>query len=128
MEDRGRIEITGAAENNLKKLCLRIPKERLVVLTGVSGSGKSSLAFDTIAQESRRQWQETLPLYLRSRMPHHRRPEVESIQGLTPCVVVDQKPIGAGGQGGRVVFTGTPAQLLRCENSETARFLREATL
>ncbi len=95
MEDRGRIEITGAAENNLKKLCLRIPKERLVVLTGVSGSGKSSLAFATIAEESRRQWQETLPLYLRSRMPHHRRPEVESIQGLTPCVVVDQKPIGS---------------------------------
>lgn len=95
MEERGMIEITGAAENNLKKLCLRIPKERLVVLTGVSGSGKSSLAFDTIAEESRRQWQETLPLYLRSRMPHHRRPEVESIQGLTPCVVVDQKPIGA---------------------------------
>lgn len=65
------IEITGAAENNLKKLSLRIPKEQLVVLTGVSGSGKSSLAFDTIAQESSRQWQETLPLYLRSRMPHH---------------------------------------------------------
>lgn len=95
MDERGWIEITGAAENNLKKLCLRIPKERLVVLTGVSGSGKSSLAFDTIAQESRRQWQETLPLYLRSRMPHHKRPEVESIQGLTPCVVVDQKPMGA---------------------------------
>ena len=78
------IEITGAAENNLKKLSLRIPKEQLVVLTGVSGSGKSSLAFDTIAQESSRQWQETLPLYLRSRMPHHRRPDVEAIQGLTP--------------------------------------------
>lgn len=89
------IEITGAAENNLKKLSLRIPKEQLVVLTGVSGSGKSSLAFDTIAQESSRQWQETLPLYLRSRMPHHKRPDVEAIQGLTPCVVVDQKPIGA---------------------------------
>lgn len=89
------IEITGAAENNLKKLSLRIPKEQLVVLTGVSGSGKSSLAFDTIAQESSRQWQETLPLYLRSRMPHHKRPVVEAIQSLTPCVVVDQKPIGA---------------------------------
>lgn len=89
------IEITGAAENNLKKLSLRIPKEQLVVLTGVSGSGKSSLAFDTIAQESIRQWQETLPLYLRSRMPRHRRTDVEAIQGLTPCVVVDQKPIGA---------------------------------
>ena len=69
MEDRGRIEITGAAENNLKKLCLRIPKERLVVLTGVSGSGKSSLAFDTIAQESP--------------------------PGLPPCVVVAPQPLGA---------------------------------
>ncbi len=95
MEERGMIEIIGAAENNLKKLHLRIPKEQLVVLTGVSGSGKSSLAFDTIAEESRRQWQETFPLYLRSRMPHHKRPEVESIRGLTPCVVVDQKSIGA---------------------------------
>ena len=95
MEEREMIEITGAAENNLKNIRLRIPKERLVVLTGVSGSGKSSLAFDTIAEESRRQWQETLPLYLRSRMPHHKRPNVEKIQGLTPCVVVDQKPMGA---------------------------------
>ena len=95
MEEREMIEITGAAENNLKNIQLRIPKERLVVLTGVSGSGKSSLAFDTIAEESRRQWQETLPLYLRSRMPHHKRPNVEKIQGLTPCVVVDQKQMGA---------------------------------
>lgn len=78
------IEITGTTGKNLKKLSLRIPKEQLVVLTGVSGSGKSSLAFDTIAQESSRQWQETLPLYLRSRMPHHRRPDVDAIQGLTP--------------------------------------------
>jgi len=58
MEEREMIEITGAAENNLKNIRLRIPKERLVVLTGVSGSGKSSLAFDTIAEESRRQWQD----------------------------------------------------------------------
>ena len=57
MEEREMIEITGAAENNLKNIRLRIPKERLVVLTGVSGSGKSSLAFDTIAEESRRRWQ-----------------------------------------------------------------------
>lgn len=95
MWDRGVIEIFGAAENNLKNLCLRIPKEQLVVLTGVSGSGKSSLAFDTVAREGCRQWQDTLPLYLRSRMPHYKRPHVERIAGLTPCIVVDQKPIGA---------------------------------
>lgn len=57
------IEIFGASENNLRNISLRIPKERLVVLAGVSGSGKSSLAFDTIAAEAGRQWQATYPLW-----------------------------------------------------------------
>ena len=76
MEQQEYIKVVGAAENNLQHINVDIPKEKLVVLVGVSGSGKSSLAFDTIAVESSRQWQETLPLYLRSRMPHHRRPDV----------------------------------------------------
>ena len=88
------IEITGASENNLKQVSVRIPKEKLVVLAGVSGSGKSSLAFDTIAAESSRQWQAAYPAYLRNRMPRYERPEVDSIQNLTPVVIVDQKPIG----------------------------------
>lgn len=88
------IEIAGASENNLKQVNVRIPKEKLVVLAGVSGSGKSSLAFDTIAAESSRQWQASYPAYLRNRMPRYERPEVESIQNLTPVVIVDQKPIG----------------------------------
>ena len=88
------IEITGASENNLKQVSVRIPKEKLVVLAGVSGSGKSSLAFDTIAAESSRQWQASYPAYLRNRMPRYERPEVDSIQNLTPVVIVDQKPIG----------------------------------
>ena len=89
------IEIVGAAENNLKNISLAIPKEKLVVLAGVSGSGKSSLAFDTIAVESSRQWQASYPLYLRNRMPRYERPAVDTITNLTPAIVVDQKAIGA---------------------------------
>lgn len=88
------IEIIGASENNLKHIDLTIPKGKLVVLAGVSGSGKSSLAFDTIAVESARQWQTSYPLYLRNKMPHYERPKVDEIHNLTPAVVVDQKAIG----------------------------------
>ncbi len=95
MQSREQIEIRGACANNLKHIDVEIPKEKLVVLAGVSGSGKSSLAFDTIAEESGRQWQSTYPLYLRNRLPRHERPPVEDIRNLTPCVVVDQQPIGA---------------------------------
>ncbi|OUO89920.1 daunorubicin resistance protein DrrC [Gordonibacter sp. An230] len=90
------IKIIGAAENNLKHVNLNIPKGKLVVLAGVSGSGKSSLAFDTIAVESNRQWQASYPLYLRNKMPHYERPKVDSIENLTPVIVVDQKPLGSG--------------------------------
>ena len=89
------IRIVNARENNLKHLTLELPKEKLVVLAGVSGSGKSTLAFDTLAAESSRQWQATYPLFLRSRLPRYERPAVDSIEDLTPCVVVDQKPIGS---------------------------------
>ena len=88
------IEIIGASENNLKHIDLTIPKGKLVVLAGVSGSGKSSLAFDTIAVESARQWQTSYPLYLRNKMPHYERPRVDEIHNLTPSIVVDQKAIG----------------------------------
>lgn len=89
------IEITGASENNLKSINIKIPKGKLVVLAGVSGSGKSSLAFDTIAVESSRQWQAGYSNYLRNKMPHYERPSFETIEGLTPVVIVDQKPMGA---------------------------------
>ena len=95
MQSREQIEIRGVCAKNLKHIDVEIPKEKLVVLAGVSGSGKSSLAFDTIAEESGRQWQSTYPLYLRNRLPRHERPPVEDIRNLTPCVVVDQQPIGA---------------------------------
>ena len=88
------IEIIGASENNLKHINLKIPKSKLVVLTGISGSGKSSLAFDTIAVESSRQWQASYPLYLRNKMPHYERPKIDAIYNLTPSIIIDQKAIG----------------------------------
>ncbi|RLP10716.1 ATP-binding cassette domain-containing protein [Propionibacterium australiense] len=88
------IEIIGAAENNLKHVDVIIPKGRLVVFAGVSGSGKSSLAFDTIAVESSRQWQASYPLYLRNKMPHYERPRADELRNLTPAIVVDQRPLG----------------------------------
>ena len=89
------IEILGAAENNLKHIDVTIPKGKLVIFAGVSGSGKSSLAFDTVAVESEREWQQSYPLFLRNKMPHYNRPKVDEIRNLTPAIVVDQRPIGA---------------------------------
>ncbi len=89
------IEIIGAAENNLKHIDVTIPKGELVVFAGVSGSGKSSLAFDTVAVESSREWQQSYPLFLRNKMPHYDRPKVDEIRNLTPAIVVDQHAIGA---------------------------------
>ena len=88
------IEITGVSENNLKHFNIKIPKGKLVVLAGVSGSGKSALAFDTIAVESSRQWQAGYSYYLRNKMPNYERPAFETIEGLTPVIIVDQKPMG----------------------------------
>lgn len=93
--DRDSIEIIGASENNLKHIDVTIPKGKLVVFAGVSGSGKSSLAFDTVAVESEREWQQSYPLFIRNRMPHFDRPKVDEILNLTPAIVVDQQPIGS---------------------------------
>lgn len=87
------IEIAGVSENNLKHIDVTIPKGKLVVFAGVSGSGKSSLVFDTIAVESNRQWQASYPMYLRNKMPHYERPKVDAIRNLTPSIVIDQKAI-----------------------------------
>ena len=89
------IEIIGASENNLKHIDVTIPKGKLVVFAGVSGSGKSSLAFDTVAVESSREWQQSYPLFLRNKMLHYDRPKVDEIRNLTPAIVVDQHAIGA---------------------------------
>jgi excinuclease UvrABC ATPase subunit len=87
------IVIEGAREHNLKDISLRIPKNQIVVFTGVSGSGKSSVVFSTIAVESQRQLNETFTTFIRSRLPRYEKPEVDRIDNLSPAVVVDQKPI-----------------------------------
>lgn len=88
------ITIVGARENNLRNVSLSIPKDRITVFTGVSGSGKSSIVFDTIAVESRRQLNETFTTYIRNRLPKYERPHVEAIDDLSVAIVIDQKPVG----------------------------------
>ncbi|MFF8576327.1 ATP-binding cassette domain-containing protein [Streptomyces sp. NPDC015408] len=88
------ISITGARENNLQDVTLRIPKGRLTVFTGVSGSGKSSVVFDTIAVESRRQLNETFTWFVRNRLPKYERPHADALEDLSPAIVVDQRPVG----------------------------------
>ena len=89
------INIRGAQTHNLKSLDLDVPKHQLVAFTGVSGSGKSSLVFDTIYTEAQRQLIETFSAYARRRLPKFTRPPVEEIQGISPCIVIDQKRLGA---------------------------------
>lgn len=85
------IEIKGAKENNLKNIDISIPRDKLVVLTGLSGSGKSSLAFDTIFAEGQRRYVESLSAYARQFLGQMQKPDVESIEGLSPAVSIDQK-------------------------------------
>ncbi len=89
--DKGYIVIKGAKENNLKNIDLKIPRDKLVVLTGLSGSGKSSLAFDTIYAEGQRRYMESLSSYARQFLGLMEKPEVESISGLPPAISIDQK-------------------------------------
>ncbi|MEV1019590.1 excinuclease ABC subunit UvrA [Streptomyces sp. NPDC050264] len=88
------LHIVGARQNNLRDVTLRIPKERLTVFTGVSGSGKSSMVFGTIAVESQRQLNETFTWFVRNRLPKYERPHADALEGLSPAIVVDQRPIG----------------------------------
>ena len=86
-----KIIIKGARENNLKNIDIEIPKNKLVVMTGVSGSGKSSLAFDTIYAEGQRRYVESLSAYARQFLGGSEKPEVDSIEGLSPSISIDQK-------------------------------------
>ncbi|MDX2078472.1 MAG: excinuclease ABC subunit UvrA [bacterium] len=90
------IEIRGARENNLKGVSLRIPKRKITVFTGVSGSGKSSIVFDTIATEAQRLLNENFSAFIRNFLPRYSQPEAESIENLSMAIVVDQKRMGGG--------------------------------
>ena len=86
-----KIVVKGARENNLKNINIEIPKNKLVVMTGLSGSGKSSLAFDTIYAEGQRRYVESLSAYARQFLGNSEKPDVDSIEGLSPAISIDQK-------------------------------------
>ncbi|HBR25666.1 MAG TPA: excinuclease ABC subunit A, partial [Rhizobiales bacterium] len=85
------ISIRGAREHNLKNISLDLPRERLVVITGLSGSGKSSLAFDTIYAEGQRRYVESLSAYARQFLDMMQKPNVDHIEGLSPAISIEQK-------------------------------------
>ena len=89
--DQKYIRIKGASENNLKNIDLDIPRNEMVVFTGLSGSGKSSLAFDTIYAEGQRRYMESLSSYARQFLGQMEKPRVETIDGLSPAISIDQK-------------------------------------
>ncbi len=91
MKKKESIVITGARENNLKNINLTIPKNELVVMTGISGSGKSTLAFDTLYAEGQRRYMESLSSYARQFLDRVGKPDVDKIEGLTPAIAIDQK-------------------------------------
>src|SRR4026209_1699248 len=90
------IEIHGARENNLKNISLRIPKRKITIFTGVSGSGKSSIVFDTIATESQRLLNENFSMFVRNFLPKYAQPDADAIENLSMSIVVDQKRMGGG--------------------------------
>lgn len=90
------IEIRGARQNNLKDISIKIPKRKITIFTGVSGSGKSSLVFDTIATEAQRLLNENFSMFVRNFLPRISQPEADEIKNLSMAVIVDQKPLGGG--------------------------------
>src|SRR5215203_5582235 len=104
------IRVQGARENNLKDVSVEMPKRRLTVFTGVSGSGKSSLAFDTIAAESQRLINETYSAFVQGFMPTLARPDVDLLEGLTTAIIVDQERMGANARS--TVGTATDANAM----------------
>src|SRR5258708_30990870 len=105
------IRVQGARVNNLKDISVELPKRRLTVFTGVSGSGKSSLVFDTIAAESQRLINETYSTFVQGFMPTLSRPEADVLDGLTTAIIVDQERMGADPRS--TLGTATDANAMR---------------
>ncbi|GHO51071.1 ATP-binding cassette domain-containing protein [Ktedonospora formicarum] len=108
------IEIRGARENNLKNVSLRLPKRKIIIFTGVSGSGKSSMVFDTIANEAQRLLFENFSMFVRNFLPRYPQPDADAIENLSMAVLVDQKRLGGGSQStvGTVTDIATVLRLL----------------
>ncbi len=104
------IELIHARENNLKNIDLRIPKNKITIFTGVSGSGKSSIVFDTIAQEAGRQLNETFNSFARNFLPKYSRPDIDEIKHLSTAVLINQKKLG--GNARSTLGTATDIQAL----------------
>ncbi|MCD5410674.1 MAG: excinuclease ABC subunit UvrA, partial [Clostridiales bacterium] len=88
---KDKIIVKGAKEHNLKNIDVEIPRDKFVVMTGLSGSGKTSLAFDTIYAEGQRRYVESLSSYARQFLGQMEKPDIESIEGLSPAISIDQK-------------------------------------
>ena len=110
--DYGSIIIRGARENNLKNISIDIPKRRITVFTGVSGSGKSSLVFGTIAAESQRLINETYPAFVQQFMPHYGQPDADQLENISAAIIVDQQRLG-GNSRSTVATVTDAAQMLR---------------
>ena len=111
MLEREHIEVVGAQENNLRNVSLNIPKHQLTVFTGVSGSGKSSLVFDTVAAEAQRQLNETFTAFVQGFLPHYGQPDVERIDNLNAPIVINQQRVGGGSRSTVGTYTDIAAVL-----------------
>ena len=121
-----KIVIKGARENNLKNIDLELPKNKLIVMTGLSGSGKSSLAFDTIYKEGERRYVESLSAYARQFLGGSEKPDVDSIEGLSPSISIDQKSINNNPRS--TVGTVTAMMIMICGILSSFSFSASAVL
>jgi excinuclease ABC subunit A len=120
--NRDNIFVKGASEHNLKNIDVKIPRDKFVVITGLSGSGKSSLAFDTIYAEGQRRYVESLSAYARQFLGQMEKPDVEYIEGLSPAISIDQKTTSRNPRStvGTVTEIYDYLRLLYARNRDTA--------
>ena len=121
-----KIRVVGARVHNLKNITVELPRDKLVVITGISGSGKSSLAFDTIFAEGQRRYVESLSAYARQFLGQMHKPDVDAIEGLSPAVSIDQKATSRNPRGTHRRGPGKPPPATRALLS--ARSLKFTTI